>query len=135
MSPFQASLDEGRAIRLVGLGPVASVSAFFQFQAALDLSASLPDFRSPSQRAPPIPWPQSLGLPDPATLRLVGRGALGTGVPFSSPRPWIVVQLALSWPSHSSGLLGSPWSWPSWTCPSNRLQRFPFCRSRDAGRR
>ena len=46
----------------------------------------------------------------------------------------IIAQLALSWPSHSSGLRGSRWRWASWACPSNGLWRSAICRSWDPGR-
>lgn len=87
----------------MALGGAVSVSAFLQLQAASDLSLHLslipspphspPSWTSPLQ-APPSLLPESLRLPDPATLRLAGSGGPGDRGSTQRMRPWI-----LSWSS------------------------------------
>lgn len=135
MEPVQASLDEGRAGQLVGLGEAASTSAFLQLWAASHLSASLPESQCPSQ--PTFPPVSSSGTSLPAATepapsrpyhleagregRLGDRGSTQQDKALDSELV-IEGQLALSWPSHSSGRLRSPWRWASRACPLNRLR-------------
>ena len=135
MEPVQASLDEGRAGQLVGPGEAASTSAFLQLWAASDLSASLPESRCPSQptflpgssSGTSLPAATEPALSRPSHLEAGREGRLGDRGSTQQDKALdsdlvIVGQLALSWPSHSSGRLGSPWRWASQACPLNRLR-------------
>ena len=117
-------------VGLVGLGGAEPTYAFLQLQAAPDLSASLclilslpprpPSFTSLLQAPSPstalrLAWGRWQGMRGPAQQDK----ALDFGLIFSG-------QLALSRPSYSSLLLGSPWRWASWAGPQNGLQRSPL---------